>query len=55
MHKKVDYMKYLLTVLCGFMLFASCNEDNEVTDDTESKENTVIVYVTGDKIGRAHV
>ena len=29
-------MKYLLTVLCGFMLFASCNEDNEVTDDTES-------------------
>ena len=41
-------MKYLLTVLCGFMLFAGCNEDNEVTNDTESKENTVIVYVTGD-------
>lgn len=40
-------MKYLLTVLCGIMLFASCNDDNDKPSG-ELLEKTVILYLTGD-------
>ena len=40
-------MKYLLTVLCGLFLLASCKDDNDDPVE-ELLDRTVILYVTGD-------
>ena len=40
-------MKYLLTVLCGILLLASCDKDNNVPSG-ELLDKTVILYITGD-------
>ena len=47
LHKKVEDMKYLLTVLCGIVFFSSCKDDNE--DNVEPRfDRTVIFYISGD-------
>ena len=46
MHKKVDYMRYLLTVICGLLLFTGCKHDN---DNPEALlDRVVIMYAIGD-------
>ncbi|MGN0282791.1 MAG: clostripain-related cysteine peptidase [Prevotella sp.] len=40
-------MKYLLTVICGLLLFSSCKDDHENPEEN-LLDRTVIVYVTGD-------